>query len=153
SLPALPRGVGLVEAVAALRRGHAMPPGEKLLIVIDQFEQWLHSDPDDHAALIPALRHCDGVRVQCLVLVRDDFGMATTRFLNRLEDRLREGQNFATVDLFDPRHARRVLTEFGRAYGCLPPPAQDLGVEAERFLDEALAGLREGGKIVPVRLS
>ena len=54
--------------------------GQKVLIVLDQFEQWLHARPEDerYAELVQALRQCDGGRVQCLVLVRDDFWMAAT---------------------------------------------------------------------------
>ena len=39
---------------------------------------------------------------------------------------LLEGENSALVDLFDPRHARKVLTAFGRAYGALPENIGDL---------------------------
>ncbi len=74
--------------------------------------------------LTEALRQCDGGRVQCLLLVRDDFGMAAARFLRELEVPIVQGRNFATVDLFDVQHGRKVLAEFGRAFGRLP---DDLG--------------------------
>ena len=67
-----------------------------------------------------ALRQCDGGRVQCIVMVRDDFWMAVTRFMRDLEIRLVEGQNCASADLFDMDHARKVLAAFGRAFGKLP---------------------------------
>ena len=41
--------------------------------------------------------------VQAVVLVRDDFWMAATRFMRDLEIRLLEGENSAAVDLFDRR--------------------------------------------------
>src|SRR5262249_3241221 len=41
--PELPAGLGLPEALAGLRRGLNLPPGKKVLIVLDQFEQWLHA--------------------------------------------------------------------------------------------------------------
>jgi serine/threonine protein kinase len=41
--PDLPDGLGLSETVAALRRGRGLPAGKKVLIVLDQFEQWLHA--------------------------------------------------------------------------------------------------------------
>ena len=66
-----------------------------------------------------ALRQCDGGRVQCIVMVRDDFWMAVSRFMRELEIRLLEGQNSALVDLFDLDHARKVLAAFGRAFGKL----------------------------------
>src|SRR5262249_2195756 len=83
--PALPPNLGLKETLAALRRGQGIPIGKKVLIVLDQFEQWLHAKKEDNAELVQALRQCDGERVQCLVMVRDDFWMAVTRFLTALE--------------------------------------------------------------------
>lgn len=75
--------------------------GQKALIVLDQFERWLHARTgEEDGALIQALRQCDGGRVQCLVMVRDDFWMAATRFMRALEIRLVEGHNSAAVDLF-----------------------------------------------------
>jgi hypothetical protein len=44
-----------------------------------------------------------------------------------------QGNNFATVDLFDLLHARKVLAAFGRAYGRLPDkPARYLGAPDRR---------------------
>ena len=119
--PELPQGSGLVDSLANLRRGRILPPERKVLLVLDQFEQWLHARRgEENTELVAALRHCDGEHVQAIVLVRDDFWMAATRFMRDLEIRLVEGENIALVDLFDPRHARKVLTAFGRAYGTLP---------------------------------
>src|SRR5262249_32730379 len=131
-----------------------LPPGKKLVLVIDQFEQWLHGDYTGPAAeMVQALRQCDGQHVQCLLMVRDDFGMATTRFLRDLEVPLVEGHNFATVDLVDPQHARKVLAEFGRAFGCLPEDLGGLTRENDQFLDQAVGGLAQGGKVISVRLA
>ena len=41
--PALPDNLGLNETLAALRRGQGIPAGKKVLLVLDQFEQWLHA--------------------------------------------------------------------------------------------------------------
>ncbi len=156
--PNLPADLGLIETVAALRRGRGLPAGHKVLIVLDQFEQWLHGerwalDPrPDGAELVRSLRQCDGSRVQCLVLVRDDFWMAATRFLKDLEVRLVDGQNSAAVDLFDVRHARRVLAAFGRAFGALPETFIQLTKEQDAFLDQAVAGLAQERKVISVRL-
>ncbi len=54
-----------------------------------------------------ALRHCDGGRAQCVVLVRDNFWLAASRFMQDLEVRLVEGENSALVDLFGPLHTRK----------------------------------------------
>ena len=164
--PDLPDNLGLVETLAELRRRGGdrsrlrhrrmirSPNGSKVLLVLDQFEQWLHAKrSEQHTELVQALRQCDGEHVQCLVLVRDDFGMAATRFMRDLEIRIVEGHNFATVDLFDPGHARKVLAEFGRAFGRLPANPAELTPEQERFLDQAVAGLAQDGKVIPVRLA
>ncbi len=154
AFPGLRAEEGLADLVAALRRGGRAEPGKKVLIVLDQFEQWLHAwRGRDNVELVRALRHCDGGRVQCLVLVRDDFWMAATRFLQELEVRLVEGENCAAVDLFDARHARKVLALFGRAFGTLPGRAAGLSPEQDRFLDQAVKGLAVDGKVIPVRLS
>jgi formylglycine-generating enzyme required for sulfatase activity len=152
--PGLPPGVGLKEALAALRRGQGLPAGKKVLLVLDQFEQWLHArgegqDPE----LVTALRQCDGGRVQCVVLVRDDFWMATIRFTRELEVRLLEGANFAAVDLFDTDHARKVLAAFGRAFGKLPEGPGGASGEHKQFLRQAVQGLAQEGKVVCVRLA
>src|SRR5262249_45926751 len=103
--------------------------------------------------LIEALRQCDGERVQCIIMVRDDFWMAATRFMDSLEIRLVQGVNTAAVDLFDPRHAKKVLTAFGRAFAALPERDRDLTKEQEAFLQQAVAELAEEGKVISVRLA
>ena len=112
----------LPELLGFLREGRWLPRGKKVLIVLDQFEQWLHAQGGGHdAQLVQAIRQCDGSRVQCLLLVRDDFWSATSRFMQELEIRPVDGENLAFVDRFDLLHARRVLAALGRAYGRLPP--------------------------------
>src|SRR5262249_54486582 len=39
--PDMAPGLGLVEMLAALRLGKSLEPGRKVLLVLDQFEQWL----------------------------------------------------------------------------------------------------------------
>ena len=119
--PALEDNLSLKESLAALRRGQGIPIGKKVLIVLDQFEQWLHARKQvEHTDLVQALRQCDGGRLQCIVMVRDDFWMAATRFMREVEVRLVEASNSAAVDLFPIRHAEKVLAAFGRAFGALP---------------------------------
>src|SRR5262249_46825656 len=150
---ALHAGLGLVDALATVRRGRGLPPERKGLVVLDQFEQWLFARRgEENTELVAALRHCDGEHLQAIVLVRDDFWLAASRFMRGLEIRLVEGENSALVDLFDPKHARKVLAAFGRAYGALPGGTEPLSLEQDCFLDEALADLAQDGKIITVRL-
>jgi serine/threonine protein kinase/formylglycine-generating enzyme required for sulfatase activity/tetratricopeptide (TPR) repeat protein len=152
--PELPRDLGLVDSLAKLRKGRVLPPERKVLLVIDQFEQWLHGKRnEENTELIAALRQCDGEHVQSLVLVRDDFWLAASRFMRDLEIRLMEGENSALVDLFDPRHAKKVLIAFGQAYGALPDKIGDLTGDQESFLVESISGLAQDGKIISVRLA
>ncbi len=150
-IPGLTKEASLAEVLAQLREGH-VTDGQKVLLVLDQFEQWLHSATDmDGSQLVRALRQCDGAHVQCLVLVRDDFWMSTTRFMQTLEILQVEGANSAAVDLFDPSHARKVLRAFGLAYGRLPQ--HELSADQQQFLDLAVQELAHDGKVICVQLS
>ncbi len=100
-----------------------------------------------------ALRQCDGGRVQCIVMVRDDFWLAVSRFMRALEIRLVEGENSALTDLFDLDHARKVLAAFGSAFDKFPESIKDTSKEQEDFLDKAVSGLAEEGKVICVRLA
>lgn len=152
--PALDDKLGLKETLAALRRGQGIPVGQKVLIVLDQFEQWLHAKKEeDNTELVQALRQCDGGRVQCIAMLRDDFWMAATRFLSDLEVELSQGRNFAPVDLFPIRHAEKVLAAFGQAFGVLPVEFDELSKEHKSFITQAVAGLAENAKVISVRLA
>ena len=152
--PALPENLALKEMVTALRQGQGITGGKKVLIVLDQFEQWLHAKKEEQETeLVQALRQCDGGRVQCVVMVRDDFWLAVSRFVRDLEVRLVEAQNSALVDLFDVDHTRRVLGAFGRAFGRLPETSSETSDEQKDFLKQAASGLAEENKVVCVRLA
>ncbi len=152
--PDLPHGSGLVDSLANLRRGRILPHERKVLLVLDQFEQWLFARrAEENTELVAALRHCDGEHVQAIVLVRDDFWMAATRFMRQLEIRLVEGENQAAVDLFDLLHAKRVLTAFGQAYRILPDRTSEFTPDQNAFIDRAVTDLAQDGKIISVRLA
>ena len=91
--------------------------------------------------------------MQCLVLVRDDFWMAATRFMGELEVPLVAGRNSAAVDLFPVRHAEKVLAAFGRAFGSLPDAPGNLARDQQLFLEQAVSGLAQDGKVICVRLA
>jgi serine/threonine protein kinase/formylglycine-generating enzyme required for sulfatase activity len=152
--PEPPRKSGLVHLLAKLRKGRVLPHGQKVLLVLDQFEQWLHARRgEENTELVAALRQCDGENLQAVVMVRDDFWMAATRFMRDLEIRLVEGENSAAVDLFDVDHARNVLAEFGRAFGKFPENASDTSSEQNEFLTDSVSGLAEEGKVISIRLA
>ena len=79
-----------------------------------------------------ALRQCDGGRVQCVVMVRDDFWMAVTRFMRELEIRLARRPELGGWSISSTcDHARKVLAAFGRAFGELPENPGDTQQGAE----------------------
>jgi hypothetical protein len=108
--PELPADLDLTGTIAALHQGQGLSNGHKVLIILDQFEQWLHAQQGkENTNLVQALRQCDGEHVQCVVMVRDDFWMGMTRFMQELQIELLQGQNAAAVDLFEA-----VVREMGR---------------------------------------
>ena len=152
--PFLLESHSLKETLAALRRGQDILLEKKVLIVLDQFEQWLHAKKEEaNTELVQALRQCDGAKVQCIVLVRDDFWMAATRFMRELEIRLIEGQNSSAVDLFDVDHAKKVLAGFGRAFSKLPEITSETTNDQKEFLKQTVSGLAQEGKVISVRLA
>lgn len=150
--PALDDELDLCEAMSVVRRGGALAGDEKLLIVIDQFERWLHSQPIEATTpLVRALRQCDGGRLQALLLVRSDFWMAVTQFLGELEVECLQGTNFEAIDLLPLRHAEKTLKAFGRSLGTLPD--DELSSEQEQFIQQSVQDLSEDNKIICVRLA
>jgi len=152
-LPSLPEDFGLVETFMLLRRG-GLADGQKVVVVMDQFEQWLHARRGEpETELVHALRQCDGGKLQTIVMVRDDFSMAASRFMRELETPIVEGHNFATIDLFDHTHAVKVLGKFGQAFGKLPAQPGNMTAAEREFLETVVSGLAQDGKVVSVRLA
>jgi len=152
--PELDPSLDLPNSIAFLRRGRLFSSDTKLLIVIDQFEQWLHTTKEDSSSeLTQALRQCDGSRVQCLLLIRDDFWLAVSRFMRELEVPLIDGKNVAMVDLFDRTHARRVLSAFGKAFDRLPQNLNEITSEQQSFIEQSVDELADNGKVICVRLA
>jgi eukaryotic-like serine/threonine-protein kinase len=73
--------------------------------------------------------------------------------MRELEIRLVEGQNSAAVDLFPIRHAEKVLAAFGRAFGSLPERSSEVTRDHKLFLEQAVSGLAQEGKVICVRLA
>ena len=152
--PDLPRELGLVDAMSSLRKGHYVQDGSKVLIVIDQFEQWLHSRAERESdILVNALRQCDGAHLQCIVCARDDFWMAVTHFMDDIDVSLVPERNVAALDLFSVRHSRKVLTAMGRAYKTLPPGHESVKKTQRQFVERAVGDLADNGRVIPVHLA
>jgi len=121
------------------------------VLVLDQFEQWLHSNVRGAGSdLVRGLRHCDGVNLQVLLVVREEFWVTTGRFGSWLDVTFHEGRNAMLLDLFPVEHARQVLERFGRSLGQLGNP---LSREDEEFLSGATGVLDRGGLVSPIELS
>lgn len=152
--PSLPTELKLQQTLRELRTGRYLGPSEKILLVFDQFEQWLHANlGKENTDLVQALRQCDGSKLQCLVMVRDDFWMAATRFMHELENYLLDGVNSRSIDLFTTRHAKKVLTAFGQAFGAISENSDKISVEQNSFLDKAVELLVVDGTVMCVRLA
>ncbi len=149
-LPRVSEGNSLPDAFASLRTTGAGRQ-RKLLVVIDQFEQWLHSHQElKQTQLVDALRQCEGERLQVILLVRDDFFASVHRLFHELECPLLDGSNYALVDRFDKQHSRKVLIAFGRAYGKL---SDEISTDDQQFIAQAVDELAEDEKVISVRLS
>ena len=146
----LPTGGTLAETFAWLRKR----TGPKIVVIVDQFEQWLHSHRDiADAEIVTAFRQCDGSQLQALLMIRVDFAMAAGRFMDLLEVPIVQGKNFATVDLFDIEHAESVLVKFGRAFRKLPAAPTPIADDQQAFVSVVVGGVAEEGQVVSVRLS
>ncbi|MFM8573746.1 MAG: protein kinase domain-containing protein, partial [Pirellula sp.] len=147
SVASLPKNLGLIDSFSYLRRSE----GKKVIIIIDQFEQWLHAYRAEQGTdLVAACRQCDGKALQVVLMIRDDFWMAASRFMSDVEVELIQGFNIAAVDLFSAKHAKKVLTSFGKSFGDLD---EVLTQENQDFLNQAIGGLLKDGSVVSVQLA
>lgn len=135
--------------------------GHKTLIVLDQFEQWLHGKKSENRELADALLECDGINVQVLLLVREDFFTETRGFIRGL------GLDWETevcdeyCDPLGKTDAQLILAKLGAGYnrsgfdklqhGLSIVPEND---PRRLFLVKAVQGLSAGKDyILPVHLS
>ena len=147
-------GDSLKDVLSCIRRRRLVPRGGKLLLVLDQFEQWLFTQQNyAKASLTEALLQCDGATIQAIVMVRDDFWISVSRFLKELDVPIVERENIAMVDLFDLEHAAKVLGLFGKAYGKLPFSSKDWNQDQNEFIRQAVNGLSQDRKVISVRIA
>lgn len=154
AFPDILNQLDLAGTVSAIRRHLHSVDGPKLLIVLDQFEQWLqHHHGDESAQLVNALRQCDGLHVQCLIAIRDDFWTNVSEFFDELEVELNASDNLKRIDLFSRHHAKKVLVDFGHALAVLPEDSQQLDSEQSEFIEQVISDLAQDDKVAPARLA
>ena len=100
-----------------LRLG-GLPVGSKLLIVIDQFEQWLQAASDQRSSrsLVKALRQCDGIRIQAILVIREEFWRSTSQLMQELDIPMRQGENISLCTPFDKDHTRFVIEKIANTF-------------------------------------
>ncbi|MBU6238838.1 MAG: protein kinase [Planctomycetes bacterium] len=147
-------GNSLKEVLSTIRRRKLVPTGGKLLLVLDQFEQWLFAEKNyAESSLTDGLLQCDGGAVQAIVMVREDFWISVSRFLGELDIPIVERENSAMVDLFSVEHAAKVLGLFGKAYGNLPDSSRDWTEDHREFILQSIEGLAQDKKVISVQIS
>ena len=152
--PDLPADLDLKETLAALRQGQGIARGTKVLIVLDQFEQWLHAKQDEeNTELVQALRQCDGGRVQCIVMVRDDFWLAVSRFMPDLEVDLVPGRNSPSLIFSILTTPAKYWGPLGEHSASFPRKTEENTKEQQRVLEAGDSGLAENSKVICVRLA
>ncbi|WP_166822124.1 bifunctional serine/threonine-protein kinase/formylglycine-generating enzyme family protein [Thalassoroseus pseudoceratinae] len=130
------RGLSLPDSFCKLRESDLLARDEKVLIIIDQFEQWLYAHSEDEGReLVHALRQCDGQQLQVVLCIRDGFIVSLKRLLLAVDAELDTTKNYAIIDLLSKKQAKVILERFGR--GCeqieFPPTP-----EQEQFLNSAV---------------
>ncbi len=140
----------LPEMTRRIRKRPLPHANQKVVIVIDQFEQWLQGRQiDSDQELVQALRQCDGHSIQCLLIVRDDYWVELSQFMRIVEASLNEGDNAMAVPEFTIEHAKTVLTKFGTLLkkGDLEDP------ERSAFIERGVELIQMNGRVAPVWLS
>ncbi len=95
--------------------------------------------------LVQALRQCDGERVQCVVMVRDDFWLAVSRFMRRPgNSSSSKARTPPLVDLFDPTTPRRCWRRLAGPSARLPDSPAMTARTKKQFLEQAVSGLGPG---------
>lgn len=118
-IPSLPNNISFTNALKAVRTGFLPKGATKLIIVIDQFEQWLHNNgADSQNELVQGFMNCDGNRLQALTIVRDDFMLAIHRFFYQLKLLPpRDGNNAQKLDSFDFNYIKNNFIAFSQFHG------------------------------------
>lgn len=133
------------------REGEILASGQKVLFILDQFEQWLNTNGGQSSSpLLDALQQCDGRRLQAIISVREGFHATLMRFVDSLQLVLDGDTNYATAHRFSLDHSRYILEQFGRGLKRIDDP---ITPDQEAFIASAVEGLAESDRgVVCVRL-
>ena len=142
----------LAEFAYRIRSGKLLGENRKLLLVFDQFEQWLtHNEISLDSPLIQTLRQCDGVHVAALILVRDEFWILSQKLFEQLDETHREGENALAMPLFGRKHAIKVLKAYGQAFQAFQ--ADGVRKTEKTFIEEAVNNLLIGDHVICAHLA
>ena len=100
----------VVRALKVIRKRLAVEGRQKVVIFLDQFEQWFGGQHRDNV-LRDILRQCDGKYLACVLMLRDEYWMASTRLMQEIEIPIRN-ENCRALDLFDTVHAKENTYEY-----------------------------------------
>jgi serine/threonine protein kinase/formylglycine-generating enzyme required for sulfatase activity len=152
--PQIPVTLSLPDVFRCLAAGKWLGD-RRLLVVLDQFEQWLDAHEQENASeLALALRHCCPGKVQALLLFRKEFYAVASNFVGRqLELEISTNWNSLQLPSFTDSHARVVLGIFGHVLKGLPEDTAEWRSEQREFLTSVVSSLAMGTSVIPVQLS
>ena len=122
------RGAGRAAARAGLRAGREGAAGHRPVRAMAVRPAGRRRTP----SWSPRLRQCDGEHVQASSWSATTSGWRPPGSCGTWRSAWSKARTRPPVDLFDLRHARKVLTAFGRAYGVLPEQVAELTARAAR---------------------
>ncbi len=154
SVPEEAIDLSLVQITDGIRSGLWPQDVRKHVLIIDQFEQWLIAYPQpEKSELLSALRHCDGVRLCCIFLVREEFWMAVSHLFQLMDVEWNEDRNIQRMDLLSEEQAKLALHRLGHAMDRLPHMDHPLSNVQQQFLDDAIAAISDNGRVTCVHLA
>lgn len=150
----IPSDAGLTTIFDGLKNRSWSKDTRKVVIIIDQFEQWISTNSSlQESELVEALRHCDGSNLYCILLLRDEYWLGASRFLNTLGVGWSEAENIQRLDLLCKPHAQSVLYQLGRSLGKLPEDESQLTDANHTFLATVVEELANDDRVVCIELS
>ena len=134
--------------------GGSLRPGQKVLLVLDQFEQWLHARRgEENTELVAALRQCDGEHVQASSWSGTTSGWRPPGSCGTWRSTWSKAEHRRSSISSTCGTPARCWRRSAGPSGPCPSSQSGLTREQEAFLDQAVAGLAQDGKVISVRLA